>query len=297
MLLGLCYRLTGIAADADEILQETFTRALERPPRRDDLAWQPWLVRVATNLSLDLLRARKRRSDPCWLPSPIETADPDARDESPAGAAPGPETRYELLEHVSFAYLVALETLSPRARAALLLRELLDYSVEEAAATLGISEANLRVLHHRARRTLEASGASERRPAKAVRNRTRVALERFMSCLVRQDASGLESLLAESVTTIADGGGEFNALRRPLVGRRRVVVFHLRTAKRRMPSSRFEIRWANGMPAVMIQTPHPYPRQGPRVLLRCELDGRGRIREIHSVLAPRKLAAVRFDLL
>src|SRR6185295_9932169 len=75
-LWGLCYRLTGSAADADDLVQETFVRAIERPPARTDLAWRPWLVRVALNLGRDLLRRRKRRAyvGP-WLPSPIETAD------------------------------------------------------------------------------------------------------------------------------------------------------------------------------------------------------------------------------
>ena len=72
-LWGLCYRLTGVAADADELVQETFVRAIERPPPAADDDWHRWLVRVATNLSLDRLRARRRRSYVgSWLPAPIE---------------------------------------------------------------------------------------------------------------------------------------------------------------------------------------------------------------------------------
>ena len=293
-LWNLCYRMTGVAADADDILQETFARGLERPPATESQPWAPWLVRVATNLSLDLLRARKRRaSRGPWLPSPIETRDPDEVDESTTDSTP--ESRYELLEDASFAYLLALEKLAPRARAALLLRDVLDYSAEEAALVLETSPGNLRVLHHRARSAL-TSERSATAPPKADREATRRALEQFMGCLVRQDAAGLEALLADSVKTITDGGGEFNALRRPLVGRERVAVFHLRTAKRRMPHSRFEIRWVNGMPAVVIETPDPKRRQAPRLVLRCELDAAGRIEEIHSILLPRKLTAIRFGL-
>src|SRR6185295_12271247 len=78
-LWGLCYRLTGSAADADDLVQETFVRAMERPPPRTDEPARPWLVRVATNLGRDLLRRRKRRGyvGP-WLPSPIETDAGDA---------------------------------------------------------------------------------------------------------------------------------------------------------------------------------------------------------------------------
>src|SRR6185436_2455993 len=56
LLWGLCYRMTGSAADADDIVQETFTRALEHPPARSDEPWRPWLVRVAMNLAHDVLR-------------------------------------------------------------------------------------------------------------------------------------------------------------------------------------------------------------------------------------------------
>ena len=61
-LWGLCYRLTGSAADADDLVQETFVRAMERPPARTDEPWRPWLARVAVNLGRDLLRRRKRRA-------------------------------------------------------------------------------------------------------------------------------------------------------------------------------------------------------------------------------------------
>lgn len=75
-LWGLCYRLTGSAADADDLVQETFIRAMERLPARLDEPWRPWLVRVAINLGRDLLRRRKRRAyvGP-WLPSPINTGE------------------------------------------------------------------------------------------------------------------------------------------------------------------------------------------------------------------------------
>ena len=69
LLWGLCYRMTGNAADADDLVQETFVRAIEKPPLRTDEPLRPWLVRVAINLSRDLLRRRKRQAyvGP-WLP-------------------------------------------------------------------------------------------------------------------------------------------------------------------------------------------------------------------------------------
>src|SRR5262249_19218687 len=75
-LWGLCYRMTGSAADADDLVQETFVRAIERPPRVLDRPWRPWLVRVAMNLARDQLRRRRRRKYPgTWLPAPIDTSE------------------------------------------------------------------------------------------------------------------------------------------------------------------------------------------------------------------------------
>ena len=121
---GLCYRMAGNAADADDLAQETFVRAWERPPARTDEPWRPWLVRVAMNLSRDLLRRRKRRGyEGPWLPSPIETGDeftPPSYE--PVDEEGNPAARYDMLESASFAFLLALEALTPAQRAVLLLR-------------------------------------------------------------------------------------------------------------------------------------------------------------------------------
>jgi RNA polymerase sigma factor (sigma-70 family) len=111
MLWGLSYRLTGCAADADDIVQDTFVRALRRSTPLDDPSWVPWLVRVTTNLGIDVLRGRRRQAyTGPWLPSPIEA---DQYEEK-SKAATGPETRYQMMESVSFAFLLALEALTPR---------------------------------------------------------------------------------------------------------------------------------------------------------------------------------------
>lgn len=291
MLWGLCYRLTGVAADADELVQETFARAIERPPLVVDDDWHRWLVRVATNLSLDRLRARRRRAyTGSWLPSPLET--PEAL-EPVSDTSAGVEASYERMESVSYAFLLALEALAPKARAVLILRDVFDYPANEVAALLDTSEANVRVLHHRARRRIAAC-SSDPRPLREVAPETRRALQAFVDCLMRQDVAGIEALLTESVRTVTDGGGVYTALHAPLVGKRAVARFHLETARRRGPISRLEIRTVNGLPALCIETAAIRPQMAPLVILRCEVDPDGRIRELHAILAPRKLTAVRF---
>ncbi len=124
-LWGLCYRVTGNAADAEDLVQETFARALERPPADTSRPWRPWLATVATRLSIDALRRRRTRKyvGP-WLPSAIETP-PGATAGELATTQVDAETRYGLRETVSLAFLVALEELTPAQRAALVLRDAL----------------------------------------------------------------------------------------------------------------------------------------------------------------------------
>ncbi len=281
--------MTGVAADADELVQEAFVRALERQDGLAGADLERWLVRVATNLSLDRLRRRKRRRyvGP-WLPSPLET--PSADDTAIADS----QDSLEKLERISYALLVALEALGPHARAVLLLRDVLDYSAAEVADILESSEGNVRVLHHRARRTLAGMDVLAV-PSKQAARRQHAALAALLKAMLEQDAEALRDLLTEDVRSTTDGAGVYTALREPLVGRAAVVRFHLETARRRAPVSLAELRTVNGAPALVIRT-EPLRRQmAPRLVLRCEVDGEGRIREIQTILAPAKLTAIRFD--
>jgi len=295
-LWGLCYRLTGNAADADDLVQETFVRAMEHPPARTDEPWRPWLVRVALNLGRDLLRRRKRRHyvGP-WLPSPIETGD-EASPPSyePAADAEGnPAARYDLLESVSFAFLLALEALTPAQRAVLLLRDVFDYSVKETAEALGMSEANVKTTHHRARRAMSDYDRERRLPTRSLQERTRKVLEQFLSCLSRHDVSGVEALLADGARHLGDGGGEFFAARVPIVGREKIALFYARLSEQLSKVTRVELRMLNGLPAVITELSGVGDGYAPRIVTLCDLDEDGRIKQMHVVLASRKLTAIR----
>jgi RNA polymerase sigma factor (sigma-70 family) len=293
-LWGLAYRLTGSDADADESVQEAFTRFLERPPPPG----QPphaWLVRVTVNLALDALRRRRRRAYPGpWLPAPVERDDADWLD-SFASDSPDAERRYDLLESASTAFLVALEALRPRERAVLILRDVLGWRAAECAELLHTTEGNVRVVHLRARRALESYDRTRCVPTPELRARHRAALEGLLAALVTQDTATVESLLAESVVTTTDAGGEFTALAKRLTGRERVARFYLQAAlMRREAGPRVTVRTVNGLPAATIVLARPVRRQGPKTVLQIELDSAGRIASIFSVLAPRKLGSVSF---
>lgn len=297
LLWHLCYRMTGIAADADDLVQETFLRALERPPPRTDIELRPWLVRVALNLARDSLRRRRRRAyaGP-WLPAPIETdegATPALEANLPGlGSTEG---RYDLVESVTFAFLLALEALTPRQRAVLLLRDVFDYSVRETAAALDVSEASVKTTHHRARRAMAAYDRDRRPPTAGLRDETRRMLAEFLGAVFAGDAARVEALLAADARAVSDGGGEFHAARVPVHGCAKVALFFRRIAARRAPGAlRLDVRTLNGLPAVVADFGAGKPGDPPRGVIRVEVGPDGLIREVHAVLATRKLAAIRF---
>ncbi|MFP2905086.1 sigma-70 family RNA polymerase sigma factor [Pyxidicoccus sp. 3LFB2] len=304
-LWGLCYRMTGVAADADDLVQETYARALTTLPERKE-SLRPWLTRVAVNLARDHLRRRRRESyvGP-WLPSPLETGDaatdasqgldmpPGVEARLPGGGST--EGRYELLESVSYAFLLALEALAPKQRAVLLLRDVFDYSVREVAEALNMSEVNVKVVHHRARAAMAEYDRERCVPTRELQERNRVALEGFMSALLSGDVAAAEALLSADVRLLSDGGGQVRAAHVPVVGVKRVLTFLQRLVVLRGPPAAVEVQMLNGLPAlVAVYAPDPKdPMLALHAVVRVDVGADGRITELHSVLTDRKLAGLR----
>jgi RNA polymerase sigma-70 factor (ECF subfamily) len=288
-LWSLGYRLTGNAADADDVVQETFVRALARPPRDRAREWRPWLVRVAVNIGRDLLRRRRRRGayDGQWLPSPVETEPPahEPRDETG-----GPAARYDLLESVSLAFLLALEALTPMQRAALLLRDVFDYSAAETARALGISAANARTVHLRARRALAAYDRERRPLTRERQRRERETLERFLACVTAGDVAGVEAMLAKEARAISDSAGEFPSNRVPIVGRTKVAALLVGIVKG-LRLRRADVRVLNAHPAVVAER-EPKAGFAPRWVTQMEFDESGLVTAVYTVLATRKLTRI-----
>jgi RNA polymerase sigma-70 factor (ECF subfamily) len=295
LLWGLCYRMTGNAADADDLVQETFIRALENPPRRLDEPLRPWLVRVALNLSRDLLRKRRRRAYAGeWLPSPVptEAVEEPASYEPPAPPEDSPAARYDLIESISMAFLIALEALTPTGRAVLLLRDVFDYSTGETAEALGISEASIKVHLHRARRRMADYDERRAQPGRTLSAMTKRALEQFLSCLGVRNAEGIERLLAEDVVSISDGGGEVAAAMRRVRGRSRVMRLVMGLAQKAGAIRKASFVSLNGLPALLVELETDRPKIASRLTLHVEVDRNGRIRRLLTVLAPSKLTAI-----
>ena len=290
-LWSLSYRMTGSAADADDVVQDAFVRAMEHPPNRLDEPLRPWLVKVSLNLAKDVLRRRHRQEYPGpWLPSPVPTDEDPPSHEPTIDGIRTLEGRYDLLESVSFAFLLALEALTPSQRAVLLLRDVFDYSVKETADALDLSEPNVKTTHHRARKAMATYDAARKTPSSAVRQQTGTILMEFLRRLERHDVAGIAALLAEDVRTISDGGGEFVAARRPIDGRDKVARFWSSVTEDRHAAD-VQIVSLNGLPAAIVEAAGPKPGESPRFVMQVEINDRQQILRVYVVSATRKLTA------
>jgi RNA polymerase sigma factor (sigma-70 family) len=289
-LWGLAYRITGSAADADDVVQETFIRAYEHAPAHLDDP-RRWLMRVAINAGRDVLRRRKRRAyvGP-WLPTPIETGDDAPPSFEPAVEGHTLEGRYDLMESVSLAFLQALEALTPTQRAVLLLRDVFDYSAAEAAIALDVSEGNVRIIHHRARRAMEAYERQRAIPTEVNRAKTNKVLQRFLELLGAGDVRGIERMLAADVKALSDGGGEFAASLKPIVGVAAVARFFARLASSRTGRTHVAIRPVNAFPAALFEFASSRGRRAPRLLLSIDLNRDGLIAGVRVIASSTKLA-------
>ena len=203
-----CYRILGSAADAEDMLQETMMaawRGLDRFEGRASL--RSWLYTIATNKSLNLLRASRSLPRPdVPLPEPTRSGEPLWLEPYPdellgelPDAGPGPEARYEARESVSLAFITALQHLAPRQRAALVLRDVLGFRAAETAAILGCTLDAANNLLKRARATIAEHlppGQRDRAPLPGSA-REREIMARFADAFERGDVRAIVALLTD----------------------------------------------------------------------------------------------------
>ncbi|MEU2559869.1 RNA polymerase sigma-70 factor [Streptomyces longispororuber] len=208
LLFTVAYEMLGSAADAEDVLQETWLRWAGVDPAtvREQRAY---LVRIVTRQALDRMRALGRRKESYvgpWLPEPLLTA-PDVAED------------VELADSISMAMLLVMETLAPVERAVFVLREVFDLGYEEIAEAVGRSPAAVRQLAYRARAHVAA-----RRPRGTVSaDQTRAALQAFQRAVETGELQSLLDVLAPDVVALSDGGGVRHALLRPVIGADKVA--------------------------------------------------------------------------
>jgi RNA polymerase sigma-70 factor (TIGR02960 family) len=250
------YRIVGSAQDAEDLLQETLLaawRGLERFEGRASV--RAWLYRIATNRSLDALRATRRRpEDPrmTQMPEPTRWSErvwlepyPDVLLEGIPDQAPGPEARYETKETIGLAFIVGLQHLPPQQRAVLVLRDVLGYRAAEVAEMLETSDASVNSLLRRARAAfdvrLPATGR-ERAPLPDSKLE-RDIVGRFAETIESGDIDGMVALLTD------DAWLTMPPLPHAYQGRDAISAFLRGAEERRGAPMRLVPTRANGQPA------------------------------------------------
>ncbi len=238
LLFTVAYEMLGSAADAEDVLQETWLRwaGVDLGTVRDQRAY---LVRITTRQALARLRTLGRRRESYigpWLPEPLLTA-PDVAED------------VELADSVSMAMLLVLETLAPTERAVFVLREVFDLEYGEIAEAVGKTPASVRQIAHRARAHVAA-----RRPREVVSPaQTRDAFEAFLRAAETGDLQGLLDILAPDVVALADGGGVKQAVLRPVVGAGKVARLLSAGLGRIAATATLQPAQVNGYPALILR--------------------------------------------
>jgi RNA polymerase sigma-70 factor (ECF subfamily) len=261
LLFTVAYEMLGSAADADDVLQESWLR-WARVNQSEVSDPRAYLIRVVTRQALNRMRTVSRRREDYvgeWLPEPLLTSPDIAED-------------VELAESVSMAMLTVLETLGPTERAVFVLREVFELSYGDIAEAIGKSAPTVRQIALRAREHVAA-----RQPRTRVsRSEQEAVVERFLVALRTGHVQGLMEVMAPDVVLIADGGGHVPAARAPIKGAERLA----RLLTRR--DWAMTAVWLNGAPAVRVQ-------EGDAQAAVSVVVENGRVTRIYAVANPHKL--------
>lgn len=236
-LRALAYRMVGIAAEADDVVQDAWVRyatSRESPERA-----AAWLTTVVTRLCLDRLKSARATREAYvgpWLPEPIADDEHD------------PEQSAIMAESLSLAFMAVLERLSPLERAVFLLAEVFDVSLASIATMIERSEPATRQLAKRAR-----DHVRQDRPRFEPDTHDVVQLgDAFMEAALSGDLERLETLLVDDVVHVSDGGPHHRAARAPVVGKGRVARLFVNLAKRAPAGAEVHQVRANGQHGVFI---------------------------------------------
>ncbi len=211
-LLGLAYRILGSLADAEDVVQDTFIK-WQKSDREKIQNERAWLTTVCTRRCLDELRASHRSRVNYvggWLPEPLHTS-----------ISPDTSHELELASSLTTAFLVVLDRLTPKERAAYLLHEIFDMPYKEISKALGLNASACRKLASRAKVHIDNA---------TVRNSTPVEqqnklLDAFHDAVTNGSIDHLAGLLSDDIQLRADGGGKVAAILEAVKGKDAVAVF------------------------------------------------------------------------
>jgi RNA polymerase sigma-70 factor (ECF subfamily) len=269
-LFGIAYRMLGLRADAEDIVQEAWLRWQQGGA--DAHIPEAWLVTVVTRLSIDRLRgaiAERERYVGPWLPEPLldDTVD-------------SPESVLEAAGDISTAFLLMLERLGPEERAVFLLHQVFEFGYDEVAAMVGKSEAACRKILQRARERVRA----ERPRFEIGREQHLALLGRFIEAARSGVPAQVQALLTADATYMGDGGGKAKTTVRKVEGADRVARLVVGIERKWTGGGHHEVIMVNGAPGLLTW------RDGvPDSVTSIAVAG-GRIAAIYSVRNPDKLS-------
>ena len=211
-LLGLAYRILGSRADAEDAVQDTFLKwaSADRALIENEAAW---LTSTCTRRCLDLLRAAHRKRVDyvgAWLPEPIQTA-----------VESDVQQKLDVSASLTTAFLLMLERLTPKERAAYLLHDIFEVPYDEIAKTLDLQESACRKLVSRAKASIGQAKVRHTTPVE----RQDQLLAAFKAAIADGTTGQLTALLSEDVRLSTDGGGKVPAILETLHGHAEVLAF------------------------------------------------------------------------
>ena len=251
-LINLAYRMLGSLTEAEDAVQEAYTRWYAMTPGQQQAIENPgaWLTPVTSRICLDLLgsaRVRRERYVGEWIPEPLpEAAEWTGGPQGGPGADPA--DRVTLDESVSMAFLVVLDSLTPAERVAFVLHDVFRYSFAEVAEITGRSPAACRQRASSARRRIrdaQTSAMPAARQAGIIRD--------FMQAWEAGDIGALIELLDPEVVVTGDGGGVAHASLRPIEGGERVARYLADLSRTAPGNIRLAERTVNGQPGLIAQ--------------------------------------------
>lgn len=274
-LLGLAYRLLGSRAEAEDVVQDLFIKWLE-VDQASIANPAAWLTTACTRHCIDLLRsARRARVDyiGTWLPEPIHTLHHES-----------PEQSHELASSLSTAFLLLLERLTPKERAAYLLYDIFDLDYPQVAAALDVQEATCRKLVSRAKANLGNTQVRHQPEP----SRQQELLSAFHAAIASGSTQGLAALLSEDVELCADGGGKASAIRETLYGLEAVLAFVGESLSRYWREYQWQELEINGGRGVVLRG------EGEEVVAVVSFgyDAAGRVNRVFIMRNPDKLVGV-----
>jgi RNA polymerase sigma-70 factor, ECF subfamily len=239
LLFAIAYRMLGSVADAEDAIQETYLRWRRTSESGEEIrSPKAWLTTTISRVCPDQLgsaRVKREHYIGPWLPEPL------------AGVTPDVAETVADFDSLSLAFLVLLESLSPKERAVFLLHDVFGYDFASIGDIVGESDAYCRQLAKRAR-----AHVAERRPRfEPDRDQKERLTADFLRAVSEGDMPALIETLTHDVTVFSDGGGKVNAARKPVAGREKVALFLTNLARLAPPGTHLRIEPINGQSGIV----------------------------------------------